>query len=175
MNLHWRMSCDDSKRKKANAEYAAALRQVGVPIKQREFAFFFWEVFHDSEIEVRRVDLCNRVVTLALRNVFAIDRVTHFQSERGLRCSVDRRRFITEIDFRGVQELRIRYGQNREPLYHHSRLGKRGELFTLEIFGPDSLRASIVSMCFTRMKVSDISGAIKRYIGGSHASRFVEP
>jgi hypothetical protein len=106
-------------------QYMDHLRQAGFGPDDDLYRYFGGDVFHDSEVELTKVDVPGRTVVMAPRNVYAVNRVCEYLYKeggpraRGGRAELERGDFLTRVVFKGVSRISLRATQRPgQPAYY---------------------------------------------------------
>lgn len=130
--------------------------------------FAAWDIFHDSEIDIRKLDLKRGTVRMMLRNVYAVDRASSWQKQNRRGPKIRRGDFRTAIDFSGVTAFKCALGpEEGPPFYHCSSLMRRGESYELRILTQGWPRTcGAITIVFDRVHVENIFPRISKYTCG---------
>ena len=160
------------------ARYFEHLDRSRFTAKDRAYATFARDVFHDGEILFRGIQLGSRHVTLVFRNVYAINAI---YIERGrLRLpevEICRKDFRTRIAFTGVSQMTLPDVEGGGPVcYQFSNLSRHrgGYDLRIAVWGKFWSKMGVIGLRFSDLQVEDIGQKIAGYLPpGSEARSYI--
>src|SRR5258706_14857521 len=142
-----------SRWRRRNVQYHKALREQGLSYKDPLIRYFGREVFHDGEIRIENLDLGRRQVTLALRNVYAVNQVVNELRREGHRTRIlNKQDFVTLVRLENLKHFSVSWKYPTGHLeYECAELGKVDGLYTIQIrCRGDRGQIGIISTIFRR-------------------------
>lgn len=168
-----RLNMDSPSRwRRRNVQYLKSLRDQGLSHKDPLVRHFGRDVFHDGEIRIENLDLGRRQVTLALRNVYAVDQVVNELTRDDRRTTrLDKQDFVTRVRLEDLTRFSASWKEPTGQLeYQCAELGKVEGLYTLQIrCRGERGRIGIVGAVFLRAWIEDISPRLRKYVSGHKA------
>lgn len=160
--------------KKRNLTYFQHLAECGFNSKDAIYKYFGADVFHDSAINVEPPSTKWGILTLTLKNVYALDKVTEaVLRPTGIKATIDESDFQTTIRCLGVTLFKIRLRPNIVlPTYHSAEIGRKGPGVYVEIALSNGAPAcGVLRIECHHVEVDDISKRLVKYLGSLRRAR----